>query len=208
MAGVPGQGRKFDIDSALTAAMNMFWRQGYEGTTVAGLTKTMGISPPSLYAAFGDKRQLFDRVVEHYLSGPGAWMDRVFEEETTVPGLVGRLLVEAAHHYADPDEPGGCLVVNAGSTVMDSAVASVLRDQRNANVARLQDRLRSGDELGELPNDVDPRAAAEFLAATIQGMSTRARDGATVGELVAAAALAARALDIDIRGQTTAPTYR
>ncbi|MGO4205248.1 hypothetical protein AB4Z09_26625 [Rhodococcus sp. TAF43] len=91
---------------------------------------------------------------------------------------------------------------------MDSAVASVLRDQRNANVARLEDRLRSGDELGELPGDADPRAAAEFLAATIQGMSTRARDGATVAELTAAAALAARALDIDIRGQTTAPTYR
>jgi AcrR family transcriptional regulator len=198
MAGVPGQGRKFDVDTALDAAMKLFWRHGYEGTSVAELTKAMGISPPSLYKAFGDKRQLFDRVVEHYFQGPGAWMNDVFDADATAGELVSTLLLEAARHYADPHEPGGCLVINAGSTATDPSVVEALRRQRNSNIDRLESRLTAGVEAGELPPDFDSRAIAEFIGATVQGMSVRARDGASVAQLEAAASIAARALDLTI----------
>ncbi|WP_067853143.1 TetR/AcrR family transcriptional regulator [Nocardia shimofusensis] len=198
MAGVRGQGRKFDLDHALDIAMEQFWRYGYEGTSVAGLTKAIGIATPSLYAAFGDKRQLFDSVVEHYLRGPGGWMERAFAEETSATRLARRLLREAASHYADPDHPGGCLLVIAGACVADSndAVARQLRDHRNRNMALLAERLAEGVRTGELPPHFDPEAAAEFLGVVIQGMSARARDGATVADLESAAEFAFRSLGI------------
>lgn len=199
MAGIPGQGRKFDIDQALDIAMEQFWTHGYEGTSVSTLTAAMGISPPSLYAAFGGKRQLFDRVVDHYLGGKGAWMDRAFEEETSTVALVRRLLAEAAVNYADPAQPGGCLVITAGTMVTDANadIAEALRLQRNNNIDRLEMALRSGD----LPSGIDPRAAAEFLGVAIQGMSTRARDGASVDQLLAAGDLVLRSLGVSPSGE-------
>ena len=71
VAGVRGQGRKFDVDTALDAAMSLFWRNGYEGTSIANLTTAMGIKTSSLYAAFKDKKNLFYLVVEHYLKTKG-----------------------------------------------------------------------------------------------------------------------------------------
>ncbi|MGC0366532.1 AcrR family transcriptional regulator [Rhodococcus sp. 27YEA15] len=206
MAGVPGQGRKFDIDAALAAAMALFWQQGYEATSVSELTKAMGISPPSLYAAFGDKRQLFCRVLDFYLQGPGSWMEHALNEPVSADRLVANLLVEAARHYADPLEPGGCLVINAGSTVTDPAVAELLRNQRNTNIIRVEELLRLGAESGQLSADIDPRAAADFIGATVQGMSTRARDGADVAQLIAVAVLAARALGIEVDADITRET--
>lgn len=198
MAGVPGQGRKFDVDTALDEAMRLFWIHGYEGTSIAELTKAMNISPPSLYKAYGDKRRLFDRVVERYVHGPGAWMNEVFDTAGTTRELVRGLLLGAARHYANPDEPGGCLVINAGSTATDDSVVEMVRRQRNSNIDRLRVRLEEGRAAGELPLDVDPRDAAEFLGSAVQGMSVRARDGATVAQLESAAALAARAFGMTL----------
>lgn len=206
MAGVRGQGRKFDLDQALDVAMEQFWRHGYEGTSIARLTEAIGIAPPSLYVAFGGKEQLFDAVVAHYLRGPGGWMAQALEEERSPAELVRRLLYGAAVHYADPGHPGGCLIISSAGCVTEAneAVARKLREQRNSNVARLAERL------AEAPDDdalgADPRAASDFVGAVVQGMSTRARDGATVEQLTRVADLACAALGLPpAAGQATAP---
>ncbi len=81
-----GRPREFDIDQALDAALNVFWRKGYEGATLPDLTRAMGINRPSLYAAFGNKETLFRKSVERYVEGPAAHIVEALEEPTARRG--------------------------------------------------------------------------------------------------------------------------
>ncbi|ARE36375.1 TetR/AcrR family transcriptional regulator [Rhodococcus sp. D-46] len=185
MAGVPGQGRKFDVDAALDKAMYAFWEHGYEGTSVAMLTAAMQINPPSLYSAFGGKEGVFFAAVDHYNATRGDFMDRAFAEEREASELIRRLLNDAASHYTDESCPGGCLIISAAVSVTDanSHIANRLRDMRNANVVLLSQRIAADIANGLLPADSDPEDLAEFIGVVIQGMSQRARDGATQRQL-------------------------
>ncbi|MRH87903.1 TetR family transcriptional regulator [Nocardia sp. SYP-A9097] len=196
MAGVRGQGRKFDTDAALDAAMLLFWRRGYEATSVAMLTRAMGINPPSLYAAFGGKEEVFFAAVAHYNATRGNFIQRAFDEVPHTPALIRRMLYDAADAYADTDCPGGCLIISAavGVAAGNQHVADRLRDMRNANIALLTDRLAADKAAARIPPDVDPLTAAEFVGAVIQGMSLRARDGVDVPGLQEIAGMACRAL--------------
>lgn len=181
MAGVRGQGRKFDTDTALDHAMFAFWEHGYEGTSVAMLTSAMGINPPSLYSAFGGKEGTFFAAIERYNATRGDFMDRAFEEEAGAAELIRRLLYDAASHYSDESCPGGCLIISSavGVTEANRHVADRLRDMRNANVALLARRIIDDVHNAILPAETDASEVAEFIGVIIQGMSQRARDGAS-----------------------------
>lgn len=198
MAGVPGQGRKFDTAAALDRAMHVFWRHGYEGSSVAELTAAMQITAPSMYSAFGTKEQLFDAAVKHYNSGVGRWMADAFDEGGSIHHLVEQLLLGAARHYTDPSTPGGCLVISSATCVTEAnhAVAERLRDQRNANIDLLATRLKAARDNGELAPTADPRTIADLVGVTIQGMSQRARDGASTEQLTAVAHGVARSVSM------------
>ncbi|MDJ0363194.1 TetR/AcrR family transcriptional regulator [Rhodococcus sp. H29-C3] len=185
MAGVPGQGRKFDVDAALDHAMFAFWRHGYEGTSVATLTSAMQINPPSLYSAFGGKEGVFFAAIDRYNSTRGDFMDRAFAEEAHAPNLIRRLLFGAASHYTDESCPGGCLIISSAVSVTDanSHIADRLRDMRNANIQLLAERIAVDVIDGLLSAECDPEELAEFIGITIQGMSQRARDGASRHQL-------------------------
>lgn len=185
MAGVRGQGRKFDVDSALDKAMFAFWEHGYEGTSVSMLTGAMGINPPSLYSAFGGKEGLFFAAVDRYLATRGDFMARAFAEESQAAKLISRLLYDAAVHYTDDSCPGGCLIISSAVGVTDTnrGIADRLRDMRNANVALLSERISENIADGILPPSWEPVDVAELIGVIIQGMSQRARDGATRGQL-------------------------
>src|SRR6266568_8148145 len=71
-----GRPRAFDVDLALDRALHVFWDKGYEGTSLSDLTKVMRINRPSLYAAFGNKEQLFRKVLDRYMDGPVAYFGR------------------------------------------------------------------------------------------------------------------------------------
>ncbi|MFI6285392.1 TetR/AcrR family transcriptional regulator [Streptomyces sp. NPDC051018] len=178
-----GRPRSFDRDAALAKATTAFWERGYEATSIADLTKAMGIGPPSLYAAFGDKRALFAEVVEVYAAGRSTRLD----DAPTAREALARLLRELAADYTDPGHPPGCLVISAALNCADPAVEAALRDRRNANIAAFESRVRADIAAGLLPPDTDAGALARFVGAVVQGMSLQARDGATREELEAVA---------------------
>ncbi|MFI9359632.1 TetR/AcrR family transcriptional regulator [Kitasatospora sp. NPDC053057] len=194
----PRRGRPpaFDRDEALAAATRLFWERGYEATSVTDLTAAMGIRPGSLYAAFGDKRTLFEEVVSHYGHSPvGAFVGVALAEEAGARAAFARILREAAAIYPDPSHPAGCLVITAATNVtpQDAGVQAQLRELRNRNRQVFADRLRTAQQEGELPPGADPEALAGYLATVIQGMSQQARDGATAEDLARIAELALRA---------------
>lgn len=185
-----GRPRSFDRETALEKAILAFWEHGYEATSVSDLTRVMGIGAPSLYAAFGDKRSLFDEVVRVYGTRYGSFGDRALAEEPTARAAVERMLREAAAEYTDPDHPHGCLVVHAATNCTSPEVEASLRELRNANIAAFETRVKAGIAAGELPQETDASALARHTGAMIQGMSQQARDGATREDLEALAELA------------------
>ncbi|GGK22717.1 TetR family transcriptional regulator [Streptomyces camponoticapitis] len=188
-----GRPRAFDRTAALTAATRLFWERGYEATSIGELTEAMGIRPGSLYAAFGDKKSLFKEVVQHYGRSPvGAFVGVALEQEPTAHAAFTRILREAAAIYPDPSHPAGCLTISAATNVtpQDVEVETFLRDLRNGNLAVFEARLRMAQQAGELSDAANPSALAAYFATVIQGMSQRARDGATAAELTEVAELA------------------
>ncbi|MFI9249582.1 TetR/AcrR family transcriptional regulator [Streptomyces sp. NPDC053069] len=185
-----GRPRSFDRATALEKALMAFWEHGYEATSVADLTRIMGIGAPSLYAAFGDKRTLFEEVVRVYTGTHGAFVDRALAEEPTARAAVARVLREAAAEYTDPAHPYGCLVVHAATNCTSPEVEELLRARRNDSIAALESRIRADLAAGRLPADVDAAALARHAGAMIQGMSQQARDGANRKELEALAEIA------------------
>ncbi|WP_197093504.1 TetR/AcrR family transcriptional regulator [Nonomuraea sp. SBT364] len=187
--------RAFDRDAALHSAVLAFWRHGYEATSVAELTTVMGIRPPSLYAAFGDKRRLFEEVLRHYQVSYGAFATRALAEEPTGRQAIGRLLHEAATEYTAPEHPPGCLVISAAVNCgpESAEVEELLRRQRERSKAAIRARFDDDAAAGLLPPGTDTAELATFYAAVIQGMSTQARDGAGREALEGVAALAMRA---------------
>lgn len=163
--------------------MCAFWRAGFDATSVADLTKLTGVNPPSLYAAFGDKKALFAEVVERYQRTYGAFTTRAIEEEPTARAAVERILREAAAEYTDPGHPRGCLVLSAPE----------LGELRAAAIDVVEAKIRRDIAAGVLARDVDAHGLAVFVAVTVRGMSCLARDGATREELahVARAAMSA-----------------
>src|SRR5882724_3596770 len=105
-----GRPRAFDLDAALQKALELFWRQGYEGTSMSDLTTAMGINRPSLYAAFGNKEQLFAKAVERYNSGRTCFMAKALGEPKA-RAVAEQLLRGVVDMLSDPKTPAGCLMV-------------------------------------------------------------------------------------------------
>ncbi|MEU9096931.1 TetR/AcrR family transcriptional regulator [Streptomyces sp. NPDC048361] len=185
-----GRPRSFDRDTALEQATMEFWRRGYEVTSIADLTRAMGIGAPSLYAAFGDKQALFEEVFCGYQATHGAFATRALTEEPTARESVARLLREAAAEFTDPAHPYGCMVISAAANCTTEAVSDALREQRTAGLGAIETRIAADIEAGRLPGTTDAGTLARFVATVFQGMSQQARDGATRADLEAVAVAA------------------
>jgi AcrR family transcriptional regulator len=190
-----GRPREFDREAALERAIDVFWRHGYEATSVSDLTAAMGINPPSLYAAFGDKEKLFLEAVERYQQKRRQTLAKLFDEEPTARQAVHRLLREAARELACSSHPRGCMLVMSDTNCSDASahVQSDLAQRRAAMKASLKARIDRGAAAGELPRGTDTAALAEFYSTVFQGMVMQARDGATPKRLLATAEAAMRA---------------
>ena len=179
MAGRP---RSFDRDLALALAMEAFWREGYEATSIATLTRKLGIKPPSLYAAFGDKRRLFDEAVLLYVQHFRAALDQSLAAPTAREG-VARLLRTFAVNQTDPDMPPGCMVFRE----------PLLARERARTREVIAERIARGRTAGDVPEDADPGELASFITVILTGMAAQAHDGATRDQLLSAAVIAMNA---------------
>jgi AcrR family transcriptional regulator len=180
MAGRP---RSFDRGQALDVAVEHFWREGYDETTMSSLTQAMGIAAPSLYAAFGDKEQLFAEAARCYSASIGENMDAAFAGVSARDGLTAMIRMTAAAH-TDPATPLGCFVLTEPR----------LTAERAALTDRMAGHIERGVRDGELPPGTDAGQLAGFLVAVLGGMSARARDGGSAEDVNAIAELALRAL--------------
>lgn len=180
-----GRPRAFDRDSALEKALGVFWKKGFALASIADLCAAMGINPPSLYGAFGNKAQLFMEAVAHY--------ERVFwdatwdamESEPDVRLAVTAFFAEAAVILTKPEAPCGCVVVLGAISVPAEfqSVADALKDLREEGRSLFKARLRRGVEEGQLPSGTNYDAIANTLHTLLQGMSIEASDGASSAQL-------------------------
>lgn len=185
-----GRPREFDRDKALQRAMEIFWAQGYEGTTLADLQKAMGgITAPSFYAAFGSKEELFREAVELYKKTQGAPIGKALAEGLTARASVEAMLRASAEHVCGQSNPRGCMMVLAGinCAAANKGVEDFLREQRALREKGLRQRLRRGIADGDLPASTDVNPLVSFYTSILDGMAMRARDGAprkALGDIV------------------------
>ncbi|CAN7402526.1 TetR/AcrR family transcriptional regulator [Bosea sp. LjRoot90] len=184
-----GRPRAFDRGEALHRAMLLFWEKGYQGTSMSELTAAMGINAPSLYACFGSKEALYRETMALYEAGDGAELAAAIAAAPTVREAIEIYLMRSAALFSRPDKPAGCMVVlsvvHAAGTSEEAGRA--LRDARSEMQSVLEARLRGEIASGALPSSCDPAAIAAFYSTVQQGMSIRARDGASRAELEAVA---------------------
>jgi AcrR family transcriptional regulator len=190
-----GRTRAFDRDEALNRAVAVFWEHGYDATSIALLTEAMGIGAPSLYAAFGDKRALFYEALDRYLNTYAAFTVRAVTGKEAAHEAIARLLHDAAAAYTGAGHPPGCLLITAATncTPGSADVRGRLCDLRAQGRLALEQKIAAAAHAGELPASTDAHALATFYAATLQGMSAQARDGASRTDLDAIAAAALQA---------------
>ncbi len=181
-----GRPLSFDRDAALEKAMRQFWETGYETTSVADLTRAMGITPPSLYAAFGDKEKLFLEALARYTTpGPKPAAESI-REAPTAEAAARQLLEASAMFFTQSGMPAGCLVASAAATGSEDAkrVRMALRQVRVDTAAALEQRIKADVAAGVLPESTQAHALAAMTVAVLQGLSALARDGASRSELL------------------------
>ena len=189
-----GRPREFDVEKALDRALRVFWRKGYEGASLPDLTKAMGINRPSLYAAFGNKEELFRKALDRYAEGPAAYVREALNEPSA-RAVADRLLGGALDLATDRRNPRGCLMVQ-GALACGEAAESVRRElaaRRAATEAAVRRRFERAHAEGDLPAGADPAALARYVLAVIQGMAVQTASGAKCEELRQVVALALRA---------------
>ena len=175
--------------------MHVFWERGYEAASISDLTAAMGITPPSLYTAFGDKAQLFLEAIERYGKGPGGFYQRALDEAPTAREAIRRMLCEAASELTQTCHPQGCMMVMAATNCSVAAehIQAALVKRRALGSAIMQARIQRGIDAGELPPATDAAALAHYYVTVYQGMSMQAKDGATRESLEASVDFAMRA---------------
>ncbi|WP_131747687.1 TetR/AcrR family transcriptional regulator [Frankia sp. Cppng1_Ct_nod] len=173
-----GRPRAFDTYQALERALEVFWRQGYEGASLADLTEAMGITRTSMYAAFGNKEDLFRKALDRYTSGPAGYVARALEEPTA-RGAAEHILNGAALATTTPEHPVGCLGVQGALATggLGDTARQALIEWRRTGEAAIRDRFARAVAEGDLPTDADAEALARYVATFAYGISVQAATG-------------------------------
>lgn len=193
ISGGRGRPRAFDADEALDKALDLFRRQGYEGTSLTDLTEAMGINRPSLYAAFGNKEELFQKALERYTEVAQCFLSQCMEQPTA-RATIETLLYEAAR-IQEGGCTQGCLLVKGALTGSSDSIAvqQALAARRAANEAMIRQRLEKAKNEGELPESADPTDLARYFSTVQQGLSVQAIGGASQEDLTRVVEIALRA---------------
>lgn len=197
----------FDRHRAVQTAMALFLKRGYQGTSVSDLVEAMGLSPPSLYAAFGSKEGLYREVLGHYVEGRGRFVSKALAVDQPVEEQVRQILRDAATTFTPVGEDApGCMV--SGDLIMftpdNASVANHVRELREVPRRAVAERIRWAQSNGQMPPSVNADALARFFSAVVTGMAVQAKDGASREDLLAMAAQAMAAWPRET-GQATKP---
>lgn len=167
-----GRPRKFDDDVVIDRAMDVFWTHGYANTSPAALAEATGVAKGSLYNAFKNKRELFDRALARY----DAQVSGLAGDLLSKPGTTRECIRSALRFIVDLDlaqqSPRGCLVGNTAVELAghDADIARTIRAMQDRQISALSARIEQGRRDGDVGPDVDARAFAEFLATTLAGL--------------------------------------
>jgi AcrR family transcriptional regulator len=175
-----GRPKAFDSEEALEAALSVFWERGYEGTSLSDLTRAMGINKPSLYATFGDKAELFRKVVDRYMAQRAVVWENALREPTARL-VVERILDTTADALTSGQNPHGCLLVQSALTCSreSDCIKQELALKRADSDSLLRGRFARAQAEGELAPNVDVAALARYFSTILRGMSVEASAGAT-----------------------------
>lgn len=191
-----GRPREFDRVEALEKALAVFWEKGFEPATLPELCAAMGINPPSLYAAFGNKTALFLEAVEHYAKKYWTEPCKRFQEQPDLKRAVRDFFMDAANLLVSPQHPCGCVIIlgtvniSPDETEIIAAMAKLRQETREMFLNRLRQAIRSG----QIRADTDAPALANALNAYLDGMALEAKNGLFLTELRAMASLAVKLL--------------
>jgi AcrR family transcriptional regulator len=187
-----GRPRAFDADVALERAMHVFWAKGYEGAALSDLTQAMRINRPSLYAAFGNKEQLFRKVLDRYASGPVAYFGKALAAPKA-RDVVEEIFLGTARMADDPRIPAGCLMVQGALACGDASVRKEVAARRTAAEVALRRRLQRAKREGDLSKNSDPGELAGYVMTVVRGMAVQSAGGASGEQLRRVAQIALRA---------------
>ncbi len=189
----PGRPRAFDVDEALEKALEVFRRQGYEGTSISDLTEAIGVNRPSLYAAFGNKEALFHKALDRYAEGSSAFINEALSQPTS--RAVAEHFLMGAVGVLNSDCPRGCLLVKGALACSDdsSAIQEELTRRRAQGEATLKKRFDKAKKAGDLPPNANSADLARYITTVLHGLSVQAIGGATAKELKNVVALALKA---------------
>ncbi len=182
-----GRPPAFDRETVLAAARDTFWKHGYDGSSIADLTAAMGITPQSLYAAFGSKAELYRETLEQYRRMPRPEPGNPFQDELDTVTAFERFLGNSARVFTASEHPKGCMISTAvlNCAEENEPIAHHVASMRLQTLGVFAARIERGIAEGDMRPDADARSLARFLGAIVQGMSVQARDGATTEELLA-----------------------
>jgi AcrR family transcriptional regulator len=179
-----GRPRAFNPEEALEKALQVFWHRGYAGASLSELTAAMGITRPSLYAAFGNKEELFHKALDLYMEGPANGSSEALQE-TTARAVVEHLLNRLVALLSDPHHPAGCLLVKGGLSTAkaDDSIRYEMIKRRLAGEIALRERFERAKAEGDLPANSDPAGLAFYVTTITQGMTVQAVNGTDEHEL-------------------------
>ena len=180
-----GRPREFNHDEALDKAMHVFWKRGYEGASLAELIDTLGINKPSLYAAFGNKEELFRKALARYSHCSVAYVGEAMQAPTARQ-TAEAFLIKSAEFLTDASHPKGCMIVQGALSCSPDAtlIHQELIRHRNGYENLLQTRFERAQIEGDLSKEANATQLAKYIATVHQGMSVQATSGATKAELM------------------------
>lgn len=197
---VRGRPRKTDPNGALETSMKLFWAKGFEGTSMNDLAVATGMAKPGLYATFGDKEALYTKALTHYFNERGSPMlEDLIQSPDRIDVVVRHFLDTVATSATDKTTPGGCFVANS---IVECAshpapLEKLARTFDGKRRAAFLDRLRTAKERGELPDDADVQALADFFSGQVLALAVMGRAGADRASLNRVIDVAMKALPAD-----------
>lgn len=193
-----GRPAEFDKEAALDVAMRLFWERGYEGTSMADLSQAMGIHPSSIYAAFGDKQELFALAAKRYADVLAQYMVKALEQ-STLRGFILAAFDNTVEFLGSKEHPSSCFTLTGAiSCGMNTEPAKLLmREMRLQNEAAIKARLLRARKAGEFPREENVDDYTRYLSSLLSGLAIQAANGSTRAELKRTAKVALRHLGID-----------